>query len=215
LRKAALLLVLCWSAFVVAACTINAPARVAPVVYDLGEQPPPSDGQRHVPYTLLVPAVTAPPWLDTTRIAYRLGYQDPRRVLAYNNSRWAATPPMLLTEAVRARFAGAAERVVSGVDGAQADYVLRVDLEDFSQAFDAPDRSRVAVRARATLVDRRTHAIVAQRTFRIVHPAPPDAAGAARVLATASAELIRQLLDWTAQNLNNTGRPDDTKRSGA
>lgn len=197
-----------------AACTINAPARVAPALYGIGETPAAAGRERpRIAGTLMIPSVAAPAWLDTTGIVYRLGYEQANRLRAYNESRWVATPATLLTEALRSRFAGPVERVVSGVDGANADDVLRVELEDYTQTFSAPGRSHVNVRARATLVDRGTREIVAQRTFSVEREAAPNAEGAASALAASSTDLIENLLDWVAQNLKNSGAASTAKRS--
>lgn len=152
---------------------------------------------------LLLPGVNAPGWLDSSGIIYRLNYQDAARPQAYARSRWAASPAQLLTQRIRSRFAAAAVGVVTGSEGARADYALRVELEDFSQSFDAPDQSRVAVRARATLVDLASHALHAQRAFALERPATPDAAGAVGALGEASDALIEELLGWTAQNVKD------------
>lgn len=203
---------LAWTALLPAACTINAPAREAPALYGLGEHVDHAGRAGTIPGTLLIPAVRSPAWLETTGIVYRLNYVDPKRLRAYSNSRWVAPPGTLLAEELRSRFAGPAERVVSGADGAHADHVLRIDLEEYTQSFDAPGSSRVTVRARATLVGTATRDIVAQRTFTVERAAPPDAAGAAAVLAQCTAEFIENLLDWVAQNLKNTRA---VTRSGA
>lgn len=196
-----------------AACTINAPARVAPALYGISEAQAAPRERPSIPGTLMIPAVAAPAWLDTTGIVYRLGYEEANRLRAYNESRWVATPATLLTEELRSRFAGAVERVVSGVDGARADEVLRIELEDYTQTFSAPGRSKVGLRARATLVDRRTREVVAQRTFSMERDAPPNAAGAAAALAESSAGFIENLLDWVAQNLKNGGAASTAQRS--
>ncbi|MGE5524682.1 MAG: ABC-type transport auxiliary lipoprotein family protein [Rhodospirillaceae bacterium] len=201
------------SAAAVSACTINAPARDAPALYDFGPHASATRSERRIPGTLLIAAVTAPAWLDTTGIVYRLNYEDSNRLRAYNESRWVATPAMLLTEALRMRFAGPAEQVVSAADGAQADRVLRVDLEDYTQAFDAPTRSRVAIRARATLVDRRSRAVVAQQTFAATRDAEPNAAGAADALAECAGEVVENVLDWVAQKLKNSAAASTAERS--
>lgn len=202
-------------ALLAAGCTINTPARRAPAVYDLGEAPkqamavaaPAFDG------TLLVPPVVAPAALDTTRIGYRYAYDDPRQLRAYADSRWAATPATLMTEALRSRYVGAGLRVVGPVDGAQARRVLRIALEDYVQTFGTPTASRVRVQARATLLDAHARAVIAQETFAIARDAAPDAAGAASALAGATHALIDELLDWTRQNLNNMPLASTADRS--
>jgi ABC-type uncharacterized transport system, auxiliary component len=198
------------AALMLAACAIDGPARIAPAVYDLGDRPSTDGGERRIRAALMVPTVGAPPWLESTRIVYRLNFDDPKRLRAYRNSRWVATPALLLTEEVRSRLAVSAGQVVSGADGGRADYVLRMELQDFQQSFDTPDSSHVVTRVRATLVDRANGSIVAQHTFSVDKNAAPNAAGAASALAESSIELVENLLDWAAQNLKNTQRkPSD------
>ena len=197
------------------ACTINTPARRAQAVYDLGEVPvqaPPVAGSVF-DGTLLVPPVAATVALDTTRIGYRYAYDDPRQLRAYAESRWAATPATLMTEALRSRYAAAGLRVVGPVDGAQASRVLRVALEEYAQTFATPGASRVRVQVRATLLDARARAVIAQDTFVMTRDAAPDAAGAASALAVTTHALIDALLDWTRQNLNNRALASTADRS--
>lgn len=188
------------------ACTIGPQAVPAPASYDLG---PPRAHPQEAPViraALALPAVTPPAWLDNQGIVYRLNYQDAARPQAYANSRWSATPAQLLTQRVRSRFAAASTGVVTGEDGTRAEYVLRIELEDFSQSFDAVKQSRVAARARATLVNLGNRTLLAQRTFAVEREAAPDAAGAVKALGEAGDALIEELLAWTAQRLKD-GRP--------
>jgi len=194
------------------ACTIGGPARMAPAVYDFGDRPPTPGGERRIGATLTVPPVSSPPWLESTGIVYRLNFDDPKRLRAYSNSRWVAAPALLLTEELRRCLAASAGQGVNGADGAPADYVLRVELEDFQQSFDTPDSSRAVARARATLVDGVSRNIVAQHTFSIEKNAAPNAAGAVSALAESSIELIENLLDWAAQNLKNTRNLESERR---
>lgn len=180
---------------------------MAPAVYDFGDRPSARAGERHIGAALIVPAVSSPPWLETTRIVYRLNFDDPKRLRAYSDSRWVAAPALLLTEELHSRLATSGEQVVNGPDGARADYVLRVELEDFQQSFDTPDSSRVVARVRATLVDKASRNIVARHTFSAGKNAAPNAAGAASALAESSIQLVENLLDWAAQNLKNTRNP--------
>jgi len=185
------------------ACTLGQQAREPPASYDLGPPRPYSQMNPGIRMALLIPAIVAPTWLDGQGIAYRLNYVDAARPQAYANSRWAASPAQLLTQRIRSRFAAAAVGIVTGGDSARADYALRIELDDFSQSFDALNQSRVAVRARATLVDLASHTLHAQRTFGVERPAEPNAAGAVRALGEASDALIEELLGWTARNLKD------------
>lgn len=185
------------------ACVIGPQGREPVASYDLGPQRDHPQENPLIGVALMLPAVTAPAWLDSQGIVYRLSYQDPARPQAYANSRWSAAPAQLLTQRLRSRFAAAARGIVSSGDGAHADYALRVELEDFSQSFDAPGRSRVSVRARATLINLATRTLHAQRTFALERPAAPDAAGGVKALGEASDALIEELVGWAAHNLKS------------
>ena len=185
-----------------AGCALGPQAKEQPASYDLGPVRSHAAANPGIPATLLVPEITAPVWLDGPGIVYRLDYDNAARPQSYTLSRWSAPPAALLTHRLRGRFAPAVRGIVTSAHGARADYALRVELEDFSQSFDAPDRSRVAVRARASLVDVAGRALIAQRAFAIERPAPsPDARGAVAALAEASDELIEQLLAWVGEGV--------------
>jgi cholesterol transport system auxiliary component len=187
-----------------AACSIGPPAREAPVAYDFGPQQTTAPGVARMQAALMLD-FNAPSWLDNTGIVYRLSYLDAARPQSYANSRWIAPPPALMTQRARSRFSAAAD-VVSGADGARPTYALQVTLEDFSQSFAAPDRSGVAVMARASLINLGSRALVAQRTFVDKRTAQPDAQGAARGLAQAGDTVIENLLEWTVRSISNDVR---------
>jgi cholesterol transport system auxiliary component len=182
-------------------------------LYDLGGYRGSDATKTIIPDAVTIPPVASAPWLESTSMVYRLKYDDANRLRAYSESRWAASPAMLLTEELRSRFASAAERVSTRSGDAEPNIVLRVALEDFTQSFDAPERSRVVVRARASLADGATRNVVAQHTFRIEHEAEPNAAGAAAAFSRSSTELVDDLLDWTAQNLKNMQTESTARRS--
>lgn len=184
------------------ACALGPQAKDQPASYDLGPARSQAAAGPAIAATLLVPEIAAPAWLDGTGIVYRLAYEDASRPQTYALSRWSAPPAALLAHRLRSRFAYAVRGVVTGAHGARADYALRVELEDFSQSFDAPDRSRVMLRARASLVDVAGRALAAQRAFAIERPAPSaDARGAVAALGEASDELIEQLLRWAGEGV--------------
>jgi cholesterol transport system auxiliary component len=198
LRLAALLSA-AMSALMLAACTLG-PARDEWASYDFGA-PPPAQAAVRLAKPLLVYDVVAPNWMDAPGVFYRLGYQDASRPRSYASSRWMMPAAHLLTNRLRQHFAAASRSgVLVPADGLRADHALRVEIEEFTQTFDAPDRSRAVIRARASLLGNR--ALVAQRSFSIERPAAtPDAQGGVRALTAASDELILQILDWTAGNM--------------
>jgi cholesterol transport system auxiliary component len=193
------------AAMVFSACTLGPEKREPPTVFDLGpHNAAPAPVPTSAPVinaTLLIPTVSASPWLDNTNIHYRLNYKDASRPEVYAQHHWTMSPALLFTERLRARFAAAARGVVTAQDGAKADYALRIELEDFSQAFDDAQRSKGSVRLRASLVDVNTRALHAQRSFNADRPAVPNAPGAAQSLATASDAVIEALIAWAQQTL--------------
>ena len=189
------------------ACSLG-PKTEQPATYDLGaprSQTPASPG---IAAVLYLPEATAPAWLNGPGVLYRLNYENPPRPQPYALSRWSGSPAALLTERLRNRFAAAATKgIVTGSDGVRADYLLRVELEDFSQSFDAPNASRVSLQARVSLVSLASRVLLAQRSFAVERPAPtPDAPGAVQALSAASDEFLDAVLKWTQQELAAAAR---------
>jgi cholesterol transport system auxiliary component len=185
------------AAAVVASCSLG-PQRQHTDSYDLGPPRLSAAAGPSIAATLLLPDVSAPSWLDGHGIVYRLSYDNNARPQAYASSRWVAPPAALLTQRLRSRLAAGAGGIVTSGDGARADYALRIELEDFSQAFSDANASRVVLRARASLVRLADRQLVAQRVFSVDRPAPtPDARGAVAALGEASDEVIENLVEWT------------------
>lgn len=188
------------AAVALAGCALGPQMKEPLASYDLGPPRSPIAGEPVIKATLMLPDVTAAPWLDGTGIVYRLSYDNSSRPQAYANSRWVAPPAALLTQRLRSRFAGAAGGILTSADGARADYALRVELEDFSQSFAAPGASRVSLRARASLVKPADRKLVAQRVFSVERAAPTaDARGSVAALGQAGDELIEQLIHWVSE----------------
>lgn len=189
-------------------CALTPQSQELPATYDLGPLPRYESAPPVLSATMLVPDVTAPSWLDGRGVVYRLAYDDPVRLRTYARSEWKAPPAALYSQRLRARLSGAIRGgIVMGIDGARADYALRVDLGDFSQTFSAPGASRVTVRVRASLIDLRQRTLTAQRVLSIERPAPTaDARGAVSALASAADESIEGLLEWTGDQLRTQGQ---------
>lgn len=188
---------------VLAGCSAGPTTRDTPVAYDFGPLQADAGGAKSVRASVLLQSVAAPAWLDTPAIVYRLAYQDAARPQTYSNSRWTAAPASLLAQRLRARLAAVSEGgVVSGSDGARADYTLRVELEEFSQVFDAADRSRGVAVVRASLVNTAKRALIAQRSFSAERAAASaDAGGGVRALTAASGELTDAIVAWAAAGI--------------
>jgi cholesterol transport system auxiliary component len=187
-----------------AACALG-PQKPAADTYDLGPPAAQAATTATVRPVVQVPEIGAPAWLDGQGIVYRLAYENDARPQAYANSRWVASPASLLTQRLRNRLA-ANIAVVSGADGTRADYVLRVELEDFSQSFASATASSVALRARASVVRLHDRALVAQRTFAVERVAPTaDARGAVAALGMASGEAIEGMARWAGEQIKTQG----------
>lgn len=185
-------------------------AKAPPAMYDFGAQrlatvpgSPGKSGETRLRASIWVPDALAPVWLDNTGILYRLAYHDLAQVYSYARSRWAAVPAALLTQRIRSRIAMINDAgVASTAEGARTNYMLRLELEEFTQIFDTTDYSRGVIRLRASLIDRRTRSLLSQRSFSIEQPTPTsDAPGAVHALAEAADNLIGSLIGWLAEEL--------------
>jgi cholesterol transport system auxiliary component len=183
-----------------AACSIAPQARDI-AAYDFGPAAP-AMAQPRIEINLNVADISAPSWMDNANLYYRLAYSDAARPLAYANSRWVMPPAALLTQRLRASLRQASKAaVVSPSDGVSTEYVLRLELEEFSQVFDSAQNSRGILRLHARLV--RGRELAAQQIFSIDLPAPSaNAEGGVRALAAASDEAGRRLSDWLVANLH-------------
>jgi cholesterol transport system auxiliary component len=140
-----------------------------------------------------------PGTFDGSAIIYRLLYvqggQQPR---PYAQARWSEAPAELFGQRLRAALA--ATRPVVDANTSLIGPELRIELDDFSQVFEAPDQSFGVVLLRATRLEpsqagsaRR----VEQHSFVARVPAPSnDAAGGAQALKTAADQVIGKVVAW-------------------
>ncbi|MFN0161324.1 MAG: ABC-type transport auxiliary lipoprotein family protein [Burkholderiales bacterium] len=175
------------AALLTGACTLG-PKTQAPVAsYDFGPLPAPLSGP--LPRSLGAIEVTAPRWLDSTGLMYRLVYAAGAQPQPYAQTRWIGTAPALIEARFKER--AVASRVVLGGAGP----ALRIDVDEFVQHFDAEKSSRAVLRARATLSAGRE--VVRQRQFIIEEAAAtPDGPGGAAALARSADRLIEAVLGW-------------------
>lgn len=195
--RAALLL----SLALFAGCAVGPQSRDGMAGYDFGLPRTDKDANPRLHQDLIVADAGSPAWMDNTGIYYRLAYQDATRPQAYSLSHWVMPPAALLGQRMRASIARASNAgVFVPADGVRASYTLRLELEEFSQVFDAADRSRAVLRMRASLI--RQRGVVAQQDFNIEHAAAtPNAEGGVRALIAASDEAGEKLVDWLAANM--------------
>ena len=182
-------------------CALGPQARVGMVNYDFGLARADKDTHPRLRQDLVVAEVSAPAWMDNSGIYYRLAYQDAARPQAYALSHWVMPPAALLGQRLRASIARANQAgVFTSADGVRAAYTLRLELEEFSQVFDAPQKSHALLRLRASLLNQRS--VVAQQSFEFEQAAAtPNAEGGARALIAASDAAGEKLVDWLARNL--------------
>jgi cholesterol transport system auxiliary component len=174
-------------------------ASIATYDFGLPRQNAP-DRTTRIADRLEVSPVTAPSWLDSPAILYRLAYHNAARLDSYADSRWAAPPAALITLRLRQALSTASD-TPKGNPTPQNDPPnrLQVDLEEFSQVFNSPQSSRVLFRAHISLTQKNEQTPLRERTFTLERLAQtPDAAGAASALRQASDEFIDAVLNWLA-----------------
>jgi len=179
-------------------CSLMAPKDPAKADFDFG--PPaarPSHASQSSAPDVVVHEITAPAWMDSSSMYYRLAYQNAANPMPYAQSEWVMSPAALLTQRLRVRLS---ESTVAEVRRVSVEdrpaYTLRSELFEFEQVFDQPDRSRGVLRLRATL---QGQGVWAQRTFVIEQPAPTaDAAGGVAALSRCADELASSISEWIA-----------------
>jgi cholesterol transport system auxiliary component len=198
--RARLCALLC--ALLASGCSLPLNGKGEIAAYDFGTAAATREGGPRLRQPLLVYEVSGPAWMDTASIHYRLAYRDASRPQAYAGSRWVMPPAALLTNRLRQRLAGAGGGVILPTDGLRAAASLRVELDEFTQVFDAENRSRAVLRLRASLVGSRS--LIAQKAFSVDKAAASqDAEGGVRALTAASDEVLEQLLDWVAVSMKD------------
>ena len=186
------------------ACALPSAQERPMATYDLGVPPPtaplatpltaPSTGARP---TIVMTDVQAPSWLDSQHIYYRLAFADLLQPKPYAQATWVMSPAQLLTQRARLRLAQVAN-VLSAGDTAQ-EFLLKLELDDFSQVFDTQDSSRGVVQLRASLIS--SGRFVAQHSFALAQPAPSaNAAGGVRALGAATDAVLNELAAWVDSN---------------
>lgn len=174
------------AAVLLAACGGGAKSVSNVAQYDLGAvQPAPNN---RIVAALRGIDVFAVSWLDSSAMQYRLLYAANQRRQSYAESRWVAPPAELVGYGLR-------KRMLSGEAGGACR--LRVDLDEFVQAFASAKSSRALIEARAQLIAPSGGEILARRSFSLSRPADSaDAAGGAAALSAAVEAFAAELHDW-------------------
>ena len=196
---------ICFLTLGLGACSSLQPQARA-TVYDFGPGPivaVPTTRMAPLP-ALVLAEVEASAALDSTAVLYRIAYSDAQQLRPYAQTRWSMPPAQLLRQRVREQM-GQRRSVLNAAQGVvvgKPAMTLHLDLDEFSQLFDTPDRSNGLVRLRATLGQGGEGAerLLAQRSFIVQRPASTgDAAGGVRALAEATDAAIAQMEQWVQQ----------------
>ena len=205
-------------AFLLSACSALPSKPTRATMYDFGPGPlaaqPAQPAASQTPQTPLAPVAieeisTSGGALDNLAVLYRLAYVDAQELRPYAQSRWSMPPAQLVRQRLRdtlslrrpvfnAREGLALNRSQNPLLPLQ----LRLELQEFSHYFSAPDASVGLVRLRATLVDVTAagEKLVAQRIIVAQRPATTlDAPGGVRALTAATDAAIDALDQWLQQ----------------
>lgn len=179
-----------------------------PAVYDFGPgrlTAAPASGMAQLA-PLAVAEIEANPALDSSAVLYRLAYADAQQLQPYALARWSMTPAQLVRQRLREHLGQRRALLNPGEGGAvssatppTAPLTLRIELEEFSQLFEAPDQSVGLLRLRATLVQPGPtgEKLVAQRSVIVQRPAPSaDAPGGVRALTAATDAAVQEIEQW-------------------
>jgi cholesterol transport system auxiliary component len=185
-------------AWVLTACAVPTPPT-AKTVYDFGPVSVAAAGSTPaISPPLALAEIDASPALDSTAVQYRFAYANPQELRPYTLARWSMPPALLVQQRVRSALEAHGPVLIPGE--ASPAFTLKLELEEFSQLFETPDRSRGVLKLRATLL--KGAALKAQRSFTASAQAPTaDVAGGALALSQATDQAAAQLADWVAQNL--------------
>ncbi|HET7370893.1 MAG TPA: ABC-type transport auxiliary lipoprotein family protein [Gammaproteobacteria bacterium] len=148
---------------------------------------------------LRIAEISAPNWLASNNLYYRLAYRNEAKISAYSRSNWVAPPTVLLGNVLQNTLASAGQwRAILGPsDVNQADVTLRVELNDFEQTFSGQQQSAGVLDATVTIVGSDNTRILGQRHFHIEKPAPSaDAAGGVKALSAASRAFAAKVRAW-------------------
>ena len=147
--------------------------------------------------------------LDNQAVLYRLTYQNEQELRPYTFARWSMPPAQLIRQRLREQlgqqrniFDARGGLALNRSQNAVLPLLLRLDLDEFSHVFTAPDTSVGLIRLRATLIEQATSGekLVAQRSIVVQRPAPSaDAQGGVRALTAATDAAIEEIDAWLQQ----------------
>jgi cholesterol transport system auxiliary component len=200
-------------ALVLAGCSALPDKPVRAALYDFGPgalAPQPATRQAPLPAIALADISTPGGVLDNQSVLYRLAYDDAQQLRPYSQARWSMPPAQLIRQRLRDTLgrtrpvlnAGEGPALNRGVNQGVLPRVLKLELDEFSHFFEAPERSAGLIRLRATLVETTPSGekLLAQRSVTAQRPAPSaDAPGGVRALTAATDAAIDEIATWLQQ----------------
>jgi cholesterol transport system auxiliary component len=201
------------AALLLGACSALPDKPVRAALYDFGPgalAPLPATRQAPLPAIALADISTPGGVLDNQSVLYRLAYDDAQQLRPYSQARWSMPPAQLIRQRLRDTLgrtrpvlnAGEGPALNRGVNQGVLPRVLKLELDEFSHFFEAPERSAGLIRLRATLVETTPSGekLLAQRSVTAQRPAPSaDAPGGVRALTAATDAAIDEIATWLQQ----------------
>ena len=208
-----------FSAFLLGGCSALPDKPLRASLYDFGPgnltaqpgtQPATPNALPALPALALDDITTSGGALDNQAVLYRLTYLDAQQLRPYSQARWAMPPAQLVRQRFREQLGQ--RRAIVDARGSLAlnrnqntalPLLLRLDLEEFSHVFTAPEASVGLIRLRATLIEQATSGekLLAQRSMVVQRPAlTADAPGGVRALTAATDAAIEEIEVWLQQS---------------
>jgi cholesterol transport system auxiliary component len=195
-----------------AACSGLPDKPTRALMYDFGPGPlatQPTTRQAPLPPIAIDDVTTYGGVIENMSILYRLAYSDEQQLRPYSQARWSMPPAQLVRQRLReqlsqrrAVFNAGEGAALNRSQNAALPLLLKIELQEFSQLFTAPDTSVGLIRLRATLIDVTPagEKLLAQRNVIVQRPAPSsDAPGGVRALTAATNAAIEEIDQWLQQ----------------
>ena len=201
--------------FLLAGCSALPDKPVRASLYDFGPgnltaQPATQAALRGLPALAIDEISTSGGALDNQAMLYRLAYRDAQELRPYTLARWAMPPAQLVRQRLREQlgqqrniFDARGGLALNRSQNAVLPLLLRLELDEFSHVFTAPDTSVGLIRLRVTLIEQATSGekLIAQRSVVVQRPAPSaDAPGGVRALTAATDAAIEEIDVWLQQS---------------
>ena len=172
------------------ACSGLPQRPIAPAIYDLGLAGAVSPAPAVLPSQI---EVRAPSWLATSAMQYRLEYRQPAQRQVFAESRWVAPPAEMLQRLLL--------QALSAPSSSSGGCRLRLEVDEFTQAFESPDASTAVIVARSEFLPPRGENALARRMFEVREPASSaDAKGGVTAFRKAGERLTIEVAGWMADS---------------